>query len=693
MSENILNDMVEVVVEDAAVITVPIDDTLSHSMEAADAAAVGAALALKADLSQVAGISVNGQAADLQGKILIDGSDIPVSGTDTRKLDVAVGEALNRTAADIPMSAEPGADSIAAVINSTVDRTADAIALSEDDETTVTEAVTEIREDVTDLQATVEAQGTADGILYEAEGEDTVKDKIDDLYDGRVKTVNAHGADGSGNIELTTVPFADDLASTRMTQVAGKFIVRTTAGTASISDGDAQLLRIQGSNEHPGYIAEVLKMDVIPMARDDDQDPIEAAIDPEEFKAAVSGDVDLTFVYATGWNPDPEDYGITVTGTAIAGDIITVHYIKEERGTITQAFSEAGDKTFISTGWNLFNAEEGWARVAAYNYKYKVGGPYSTIRFKDNPGDESSYAVTVDGNGLFSVPRDGYIVLTGGNDTETYIITTWTDWTGGYPGAFQGYSETVIDLTSVLASFPYGLCRAGSVYDELDFSVTPHKATQRIGRMAYSAANRAAAEASGRAYEFDEDYIYYELAQADIQESTFSLSNEFTANSHGIEYFTGTSAGATAEAGYIESLKDKLQRDVATLSQQTLEENVKAQVRENIGAASAADIDSAMSVLNGSILTKTYSYKIASTSASSTKTITAENLGIVPIEGYTPVMAMVESAGVSYFNCYILHPVVTGTVASIRNLSSSAQTNRTIIIRYLWVKDNLVRVE
>lgn len=693
MSENILNDMVEVVVEDAAVITVPIDDTLSHSMEAADAAAVGAALALKADLSQVAGISVNGQAADLQGKILIDGSDIPVNGTDTRKLDVAVGEALNRTAADIPMSAEPGADSIAEVINSTVDRTADAIALSEDDETTVTEAVTEIQEDVTDLQATVEAQGTADGILYEAEGEDTVKDKIDDLYDGRVKTVNAHGADSSGNIELTTVPFADDLASTRMTQVAGKFIVRTTAGTASISDGDAQLLRIQGSNEHPGYIAEVLKMDVVPMARDD-EDPIEATIDPEEFKAAVSGDVDLTFVYATGWNPDPEDYGITVTGTAIAGDIIMVHYIKEERGTITQAFSEAGDKTFISTGWNLFNAEEGWARVAAYNYKYKVGGPYSTIRFKDNPGDESSYAVTVDGNGLFSVPRDGYIVLTGGNETETYVITAWTDWTGGYPGTFQGYSETVIDLTSVLASFPYGLCRAGSVYDELDFSVTPHKATQRIGRMAYSAANRAAAEASGRAYEFDEDYIYYELAQADIQESTFSLSNEFTANSHGIEYFTGTSAGATAEAGYIESLKDKLQRDVATLSQQTLEENVKAQVRENIGAASAADIDSAISLLNGSLLVKKYTYKFTSQIAGNgTKSLTAETMGIVPIEGYTPALAVCESTGNSYLTCYALHPVTTGTVISFRNLSSSAQNNKTITLRYLFIKDNLVRVE
>ena len=67
MSEN-LNDMVEEVVEDATVMTVPIDDTLSISGEAADAKAVGDALALKADASQVTGISVNGQSAEWSGR-------------------------------------------------------------------------------------------------------------------------------------------------------------------------------------------------------------------------------------------------------------------------------------------------------------------------------------------------------------------------------------------------------------------------------------------------------------------------------------------------------------------------------------------------------------------------------------------------------------------------------------------------
>mgnify|MGYP002519715366 CR=1 FL=1 len=69
MSEN-LNEMVQAVVEDARVITVPIDDTLQNSGEAADAKAVGDALALKADKSELqTAITVNGQAADAQGKI------------------------------------------------------------------------------------------------------------------------------------------------------------------------------------------------------------------------------------------------------------------------------------------------------------------------------------------------------------------------------------------------------------------------------------------------------------------------------------------------------------------------------------------------------------------------------------------------------------------------------------------------
>lgn len=117
MSEINMNEEVTMVVEDASVITTPIDDTLSISGEAADAKAVGDALALKADLSQVTGITVNGQQADAQGAILIDGDEIPVSGDDATPMADKFAELDGKTGADIPIDAEEGADPIADVIS------------------------------------------------------------------------------------------------------------------------------------------------------------------------------------------------------------------------------------------------------------------------------------------------------------------------------------------------------------------------------------------------------------------------------------------------------------------------------------------------------------------------------------------------------------------------------------------------
>lgn len=80
MSEANLNDRVRQVVRDSEVITVPIDTTLTVSGEAADAKAVGDALAEKADKSELStAVSVNGQTADKQGMILLYADDIPMS--------------------------------------------------------------------------------------------------------------------------------------------------------------------------------------------------------------------------------------------------------------------------------------------------------------------------------------------------------------------------------------------------------------------------------------------------------------------------------------------------------------------------------------------------------------------------------------------------------------------------------------
>lgn len=93
----------------ASVISTAVDATLSISGEAADAKAVGDALAQKADRSELAiKLSVNGQEADGSGAVLITGTNIPVSDADQTSIAEKV-EALDRkTGIDMPLSESDG---------------------------------------------------------------------------------------------------------------------------------------------------------------------------------------------------------------------------------------------------------------------------------------------------------------------------------------------------------------------------------------------------------------------------------------------------------------------------------------------------------------------------------------------------------------------------------------------------------
>ena len=102
MSENF---ELEVTIDPAEVITVPIDDTLSVEGEAADAKAVGDALALKADRSELAtAIKVNDQAADNQGEILVTAEHVPMDNNATSTVAQQIAALLERTGATIPVN-------------------------------------------------------------------------------------------------------------------------------------------------------------------------------------------------------------------------------------------------------------------------------------------------------------------------------------------------------------------------------------------------------------------------------------------------------------------------------------------------------------------------------------------------------------------------------------------------------------
>lgn len=660
-NENDLNEQIEQEIEDAGVITVPIDATLKNSGEAADAKAVGDALALKADKTELqTAIQVNGQSADAQGKIIVTAADTKMASDDQTTVKEAIEAVDGKTGEDIYLDDSNDAQTIAQAIENGVNRTADQIAMSGSDQTTVKSAIDSVSGNLSTLAGTVAQIGNRTGanIPYAAGSEETIKEHVDALEAGKVKTVNEVGPDADGNIELERVPLADNLYTEDGIQVDGSFLIRTTGGSGSLSDGGAWAQKMLGNRTHTGYVAESINMAVAPEPRtapaaitasidnaafetaagtagtyafnyttawdtdptdygitvsntpisgdkitvvwDGENDPvmtvdaeprtapaaITATISRDTWVAEVSSSGTYTFAYSTAWKlsgeaVDMADYGITVSNTPIAGDQIVVVYVKEVRGTITQATPTA----LVGTGWNLYNHTNGYARVTKYSndYGYAISGTYTAIAFAETPTGTQT-AITPDEDGLFNVTGDGYIIVTGGNSSDTAIWATWSDWTEGYSGSWEAYSESKVNLFTLMGTkFPYGLMRVGDVRDEIDFV---HKQTiSRISREAYSAEARAAAAASGRGYEFDEDYIY--LVRETEVIGTFTLDEEYTVSEHGLEWFEGSSIEVYAEILYGSNLKDKLKRDVLTISEQVLTSDQKSQARDNIGAAPA----------------------------------------------------------------------------------------------------------
>jgi len=596
MSENNndLNEVFEEELDDADVITVPIDDTLSNSGEAADAKAVGDALALKADKSEIqTTITVNGQSADNQGAIIVTANETKMSGSDSTTVKAKIEAVDGKTAESIYMSDDPQALTIAQAITG-ADKTADQIAMSATDPTTVKDAIDAANAELDDVEAAVVSitNRTGADIKYASTGNETIKAHVDALEAGMVKSVNDEEPDAAGNVRLEMVPFADNLYTEEATEVDGTFAIRTTGGDSSIADGSAWAQVFKGNRTHTGYTAEGLVMTVTPMPRTEGE-AITATIDRDTWVSYVNASGTYAFAYTTAWTLDGSEvnmaaYGITVTNTPVAGDQISVVYVKEVRGTITMA----SPTQLVASGWNLYNHSTGYARVVKYSnlYGYKVGGTYTGLAFAETLSGTQT-AITPDADGIFTVTKDGYVFVTGGNSTDTYILATWSDWAEGPEGGWEAYQESSVDVSEIVSSYlPYGLCKivhgSASVTDEIDFI---HKqAVSRILRMAYTAENLADAVASGLAYEYDENYIYLERETAEV--AAITVDESYTVSEHGLEWFNGNGIPVYAEILYGANLKDKLKRDVVTISRQTLTGGQQAQVRANIGAAGAAEV-------------------------------------------------------------------------------------------------------
>lgn len=364
---------------------------------------------------------------------------------------------------------------------------------------------------------------------------------------------------------LNEVEFAHQIVTDDAQQSTGEFLFRTTGGDASLSDGPAKLISISGRSVHTGKVNESIQMTITlgprePIIPVDPDDPviipeeITAVLDHDTFVDAMSASGTIVFSYTTAWDVDPSTYGITVSGDPVDGDAITVVYVKAELGVITSS-----DPTgFISTGWNLYDHDNGYAHVKKYSntYGFIVGGTYTGLQFSETLAGEKETITITDGH--FTIPSDGYVWVTGGDDTTTYILMTWSDWTSGYEGDWQAYTEREIDFSAVMENFPDGLMSLGNSADEINFGM--HQAISRIEKLENTEPNMAAIVASGRRFDYDADYIY---AVRDQQISySFSILGDYNASDHGLEIVIGGTVDVHVETLYGRNLVDYIRHDV-----------------------------------------------------------------------------------------------------------------------------------
>lgn len=458
------------------------------------------------------------------------------------------------------------------------------------------------------------------------------------------------------NIPIEVVPLADDLTSDRAQIITGQFIQRTSGGDASIADGPAWLSDIKGNQVKTGYVAESIQMTVTNI---DTEDPISATLDRDTFVEAMTASGTLTLIYSTEWSADPADYGITVTGTPVAGDQIQVVYVMENRGTITTATPTG----FTSTGWNLYNHAAGYAQVINYSeeYGFMIAGTYTALKFASTLSGEQTTITPVDG--YFTVPSDGYVFVTGGNSTDTAIWMTWSDWIEeANDGVFAAYTSSSIDLSGVMVDFPDGLMRIGNVYDEINLNVG--KAYSRIRKIEYNAENLEEVIALGVPYDTDTSYIY--AVRTEPITYTINLDGEFNVSDHGEEIFAGTSVAMDVSVLYGNSLKNKLERDVVTISGQELTSAQQAQVRTNIGAASAAGL----SALSGTVssISSNITSRFAWNTYLSASNVSVGNTYASTGKSFTLVYPAVVQVGMSYGSG---RPLAIGVKSSESTGSSS----------------------
>ena len=197
---------------------------------------------------------------------------------------------------------------------------------------------------------------------------------------------------------------------------------------------------------------------------------------------------------------------------------------------------------------------------------------------------------------------------------------------------------------------------------------------------------------SGVPYDTDTYYVYAVRENVVSYDAT-GVSGAYSVNDHGMEYYTETTVAVESQSLYGQDLKNKLRRDVLTISPLTLTEQQKEQVLAYTGATDAIETakNEAISLFDDCIRITSHS-KAKSIGASGTGSFSATDLQITPIEDFSMLAIQYYSTGNKLVYPYAVNLVTSGTVMSVKNTSSNAQT-ATAKVRIVWIRTRAINQE
>lgn len=379
---------------------------------------------------------------------------------------------------------------------------------------------------------------------------------------GSVNSVNYIYPDSEGNVFLNQVPYAENLLAPDNIKEDSSFIFRSSGGFKDIQTGKASLDIIYGNC--------TIENDVI------------TAATPSTFRSIGANQFDKASMILSG-------YTVSSTGA-----------VTESSGSYVCYIHAVGD---LPNGYVAYDPNNSITRIG-WNATIPT---ISSTGIIVTSGGEIVTSITNDPTlSVIEANTDGYIVVACENISE---LTVHPRWTGTHDNIVAEYSVSTINIptsdanSNTLPTGSYGFPSVNNVRDEINFSQRLY--VQRVGYYPYTSTNLGIVVGLGVPYIYDTNSIFYVLPTPIIYNLVNTVSSEYLVSDIGIEEFTGTVVPVLASTVYGQNLKDKLRRDVLTISPQTLTSTEKAQVLSNIGAASAGNYVPISSIVNNLTSTAT----------------------------------------------------------------------------------------